>query len=238
MKIKGILFDLGWTLESPLSRSWVFTRKFYEYVQRDRFEAIDPEKRSEAYELAYRPLIEHHRMETLEEENRMFRGFYADLSERLSLGLSDAQIDAITHDHTYNFDNYVLFPDTLSTLKTLKENGYRVGVLSDTWPSTVPQQKLAGCWPYYDCLTLSFELGVLKPNPLMYEDALAKMKLPPEEILYIDDLEMSLDAAGRFGIAGVRSVAEHPDAPDGKYPSVKSPGGVLELLKQYNGGTL
>ena len=176
--------------------------------------------------------------ETLEEENQKFIGFYSSLNKTLSLGLGEEAIEDIAYDHTYNFANYVLFPDTLSTLKTLKEHGYRIGVLSDTWPSTVPQQKEAGAYKYYDCLTLSFELGVLKPDPRMYEDALAKMKLKPEEILYVDDLEKSLDKAASYGIVCVRSACEHPDLLEGRYPAVTSPGGVIELLKDRNGGVL
>ena len=237
-KIKGILFDLGWTLESPASRSWVFTRRFYEYVPRGRFEAMDPNVIRAAEAKAHRPLSEHHYTETLEEENQKFIGFYSSLNKTLSLGLSEEAIEDIAYDHTYNFANYVLFPDTLSTLKTLKEHGYRIGVLSDTWPSTVPQQKEAGAYKYYDCLTLSFELGVLKPDPRMYEDALAKMKLKPEEILYVDDLEKSLDKAASYGIVCVRSASEHPDLLEGRYPAVTSPGGVIELLKDRNGGVL
>lgn len=235
MKIKGILFDLGWTLETPASRSWIYTRKFYEYIPKERFEAIDPGKREAAHQTANQPLVEFHYTETLEEENRKFFGYYSRLNELLALGLSEEAVSDIAHDHTYNFANYILLPDTLSTLKTLKECGYKLGVLSDTWPSTIPQQKLAGAYDYYDCLTLSYELGVLKPNPRMYEDAIEKMNLPPQELLYIDDLEFSLDQASTYGIVCLRSAAEHPEDLSGKYPAVKSPSGVLAFLKEYNG---
>ena len=230
-KIKGILFDLGWTLEVPASGSWMFVNRFYDFVPKERFEAIDPGKREWAHQRAYQPLADHHHVLTLEEEYEQFIGYYGSLNRDLSLGLSEETVKEIARDHTWNWDNYVLFPDTLSTLKRLKELGYRIGVLSDTWPSTVPQQKLVGAYDYYDCLTLSFELGVLKPDHRMYEDAIAKMQLPPQEILYVDDLIKSLNAAETYGIQCVRSIAENPDITDSHYPCIKSPGGVLKLLE-------
>lgn len=229
-KIKGILFDLGWTLEYPASGDWTITNRFYDFVGKEAFLSIEKEKRQAAMAHAHAPLSAHHYTRTLEEENEKFIGYYTTLNSDLNLGLSGEAIAEIARDHTWNFDNYIQFPDTLSTLKTLKEQGYRIGVLSDTWPSTVPQQKLVGNTPFYDCMTLSFELGVMKPDPKMYEDAIAKMGLAPQDIVYVDDLTMSLDAAGAYGIHGVRSIAEHPDVRDDRYPCIKSPGGILNLL--------
>ncbi len=237
-KVNGIFFDLGWTLEYPASGDWVLTNRFFDFVNKESFFRIDEEVRKQAVDTAFRPLLEHHHMTSCEEENRRFTGFYETLNHELNLQLSAKAVHEIAYDHTYNFSNYVLFDSTAEVLKTLKAHGYRVGVISDTWPSTVPQQKEAGLYDYYDFLTLSFELGVLKPHPLMYEDALKHMNLPPEETLYIDDLTMSLDAAGKIGIPGVCSIAPHPDTPVSSYPCITQPGELLDLIRVRNGGSL
>ena len=236
--INGVFFDLGWTLERPASGSWMLTNRFFDYVPRDVFNAIDETLRKEAMAHACRPLEEHHYTPTLEEEDRKFIQYFRDLNTFLKLGLSEEQIFDIGHDHTYNFSNYILFDSTIPTLKTLKEHGYRVGVISDTWPSTVPQQKEAGTYDYYDFLVLSFELGVLKPNPRMYETALEYMGLPAEQTIYVDDLTMSLDKAQTYGIHGVCSIADDPSRIVTNYPCVRHPGEVLDLLKEMNGGIL
>ncbi|MBQ9326950.1 MAG: HAD-IA family hydrolase [Solobacterium sp.] len=236
--INGVFFDLGWTLEYHAGEDWLLTPCFLHHAQQSQFHKIDPVLRKQAIADAYRPLTTRHKMNDCEEERVRFTEFYTDLNRSLSLGFSQEVIEEIAWDHTYNFSNYILFDSTRETLKTLKNHGYRVGVISDTWPSTVPQQKEAGLWDYYDFAVLSCDLGVMKPNPLMYETALEAMKLPPEETIYVDDLVLSLDKASEYGIHGVCSIAQNPESPVSSYPCVKEPAEVLTLLKQINGGRL
>ena len=237
-RINGVFFDLGWTLERPADDDWVLTRCFFEHVKRDDYYAMDEALRTSAIHRAMEPLETHHHILTMEEENIRFTGFYSDLNRYLSLGLSEEAVRTIAADHTYNFENYVVFDSTAKTLETLKNCGYKIGVISDTWPSTVPQQKEAGLWDYYDCTTLSCFLGVLKPHPRMYEDALEKMGLPAEETVYIDDLTMSLNAAKAYGINGVCSIAKPGAETVPDYPCIQQPDGLLEVLKEMNGGSL
>lgn len=237
-RINGVFFDLGWTLERPADDDWVLTSCFFEHVGKDRYYAIEEARRKAALAHANQPLIDHHLILTLEEENKRFIGFYRDLNASLLLGLSNDEINAIAYDHTYNFSNYVVFDSTLNTLQKLKHLGYRIGVISDTWPSTVPQQEEAGLWSYYDCTTLSCFLGVMKPNPRMYEDALEKMGLPVEETVYVDDLTMSLDAARDYGINGILSTAPTGITSHQDYPCILEPDGIFDVLKELNGGVL
>ena len=80
---------------------------------------------------------------------------------------------SIRPQHTFG-----IFQDALSTLQALRGR-YKLGVISDTWPSIRPVLDAFGLTPYFDCFTFSFELGCFKPDRRMYEDALAKMGLPP-----------------------------------------------------------
>ena len=237
-RINGVFFDLGWTLEKPADDDWIFTPCFFRHVGREKFYAIPEADVRAAVRHAFQPLEEHHLIRTLEEENERFITFYDDLNRSLPLNLSSQEVREIAHDHTYNFSNYVVFDSTLRTLQKLKEHGYKIGVISDTWPSTVPQQEEAGLWQYYDCTTLSCFLGVMKPNPRMYEDALEKMGLPAEQTVYVDDLTMSLDAAAAFGIHGILSGAPTGMRTDTAYPCIVQPDGIFDVLKELNGGVL
>ena len=48
--------------------------------------------------------------------------------------------------------------------------------------------------------TYSFMVGSMKPDPLIYEVAIQKSGFRPEEILFIDDLEVNVQAAQDQGI--------------------------------------
>ena len=82
---------------------------------------------------------------------------------------------------------------------------YKLGVISDTWPSIVPVLEEFGLPGYFDTLTYSFEVGCFKPDPRMFADALGKMGLPPEQCVFIDDTAQNL---------GGRPKAGHPAGAD------------------------
>lgn len=60
--------------------------------------------------------------------------------------------------------------------------------------------------PLFDAVTLSFEVGALKPEPEIYLDALRKLSLPPEACVFIDDIGKYAEGAAALGIRGIRYI--------------------------------
>jgi HAD superfamily hydrolase (TIGR01509 family) len=56
-----------------------------------------------------------------------------------------------------------------------------------------------------DNAVVSYEVGVLKPHPRIYEAALAKAD-PSLPIIFIDDIKVNAEAADRHGINGIHFV--------------------------------
>jgi len=52
----------------------------------------------------------------------------------------------------------------------------------------------------FDSVTLSYQEGMLKPEPGIFELALVRARVRPEEAIFIDDLPAHVDAANRLGI--------------------------------------
>jgi putative hydrolase of the HAD superfamily len=55
----------------------------------------------------------------------------------------------------------------------------------------------------FDHHALSYKLGCRKPNPLIYEEALAMANALPEETLYFDDIPAYVQAARELGWRGI-----------------------------------
>ncbi len=55
----------------------------------------------------------------------------------------------------------------------------------------------------FDHYALSFRLGCAKPDPAIFERALAAAKAVPEETLYFDDIPAYVEAAARLGVRAV-----------------------------------
>jgi putative hydrolase of the HAD superfamily len=55
----------------------------------------------------------------------------------------------------------------------------------------------------FDEYVLSFELGVMKPDPAIYGEALKKAGTDPQECVFIDDLEKNIEGSQKMGIRGI-----------------------------------
>ncbi|MCC7354447.1 MAG: HAD-IA family hydrolase [Anaerolineae bacterium] len=100
--------------------------------------------------------------------------------------------------------NYVLFPDVLPTLATLRERGYRLGIISN-WSWELPDLvEGLGLSPYFEVVTVSARAGASKPHPAIFQQALARFGVPPENVLHVgDNPEADAEGARSIGITGV-----------------------------------
>jgi putative hydrolase of the HAD superfamily len=55
----------------------------------------------------------------------------------------------------------------------------------------------------FDEYVLSFELGVMKPDPAIYGEALKKAGTDPQECVFIDDLEKNIEGSQKMGMGGI-----------------------------------
>lgn len=78
---------------------------------------------------------------------------------------------------------------------------YRVGILTNTMPNLVKPMLEKGILPKidYDAIIDSSAVHAIKPEPRIFEIAMAQADLSPEEILLIDDDRPNLIAAGKMG---------------------------------------
>jgi putative hydrolase of the HAD superfamily len=51
---------------------------------------------------------------------------------------------------------------------------------------------------------LSYQVGVMKPDPRIYQEALRRSGLPPEACVFVDDRPANVEGAARVGIHAVR----------------------------------
>lgn len=226
--IKGIFLDLGGTLIYPPSGDWRFSKLAYQYFPKEKLEtpaaaAILREAQIE--------LEKDHLIGGMEQEYEKFYRYYKTLAEALpELGLAKADLEKVTEDKVYNKpDNYRLFDGVSATLEALRGK-YKLGILSDTWPSIVPALEYMDILKYFDCVTYSYELNAFKPDPKMYQDALGKMGLPPEQTLFVDDLPKNVEGARAHGINPVLILTQPGARPREDMHCIESISGLLDIL--------
>jgi putative hydrolase of the HAD superfamily len=61
-----------------------------------------------------------------------------------------------------------------------------------------------GGWvSYFHHLTFSCDVGMVKPDPLIYKACLQSLAVTPQETLFLDDLPPNIEGAAKLGIHGV-----------------------------------
>ena len=201
--IRGIFFDVGWTMNKPASGHWMFTKKVYEHIDKSVMSSLPKEMVSNAYEQCMDYLNKNHLLKTEEDEYEQFKIFYSMFLNHLpELKITKEQIDEIAYDRTYNVNNYIFFNDVKKTIDILSKK-YKLGIISDTWPSIERILNSEGLLEYFSSKTYSYNLGVYKPNPKMYDHALSNLKIPAEETIFIDDSIENLIGAMNFDIQPV-----------------------------------
>ena len=83
----------------------------------------------------------------------------------------------------------VVFEDTVPTIRRLFQNGYRIGLVSNTTssidsPRTLEKAGIANC---FEVVVLSCVFGKRKPDPKILLEAARRMKIQPEKCAYIGD---------------------------------------------------
>ena len=230
--VKGIFFDLGWTLVYPPSGDWEFTQPAQKLFNWDVYQSLPKERTAAVRKEANDYLEAHHHISSLEEEYDRMLQYFTIVAQKLpELGATRQDIEATALEKVYQSQHtYNLMEDAIPTLEALKGR-YKLGIISDTWPSIVPVLERFGILPYFDAITYSFQLGCYKPNPRMYQDALSKKGLPAQECVFIDDVARNLEGAAKVGIQPVQ-IRVKPDAdpcPQGM-ASIGKISGILELL--------
>ena len=149
-------------------------------------------------------------MKTVDGEIRQFFRYYSILSDQLGLGLTETECEQIAGDRACNMKNYIPYPGITEVLAALSRT-HRLGIISDTWPSIEQQLEYIGVSRYLSFCTFSCYVGVFKPDPKIYLDALEKCGVSAEETVFIDDSVRNLQGAAELGILPIL-IAANPGA--------------------------
>jgi HAD superfamily hydrolase (TIGR01509 family) len=84
-------------------------------------------------------------------------------------------------------DQWVLYDDALPVIQELKSRGVRIVVLSNVGLDIRPLLDRSGVSGLLDGVVLSFEVGVVKPDPAIFNRALKLLDVPGTQTLMVGD---------------------------------------------------
>ena len=125
-----------------------------------------------------------------------------------------------------------LFDDVVPTLRTLKERGLRLGMLSNMDRKGSELAADLGLAEFLDCAVTSSEVGVEKPHAGIFLAALERAGASAEESVHVGDQPTS-DVEGALGV-GMGAVLLDRDGNHQGYercPRIESLGEVADVLE-------
>ena len=210
MTIRALLFDLGdtlWHFPVPVSQDVLHARCAAQIAP-----LLDGwDTGADARELSRRLLDEVERATEEAAAGSLISPDFNEVLDRVArdagLSLDGAQLDALWA--AWHVDGArmgrQLYPDTVTTLAWARQEGYRLGLITNRWYGrSLLQRELDGCnlGRAFDCVTVSCDVGWLKPHPEIFYAALSGLGTEAAETVMVGD---SL----RADIAGARMLGMH-----------------------------
>jgi HAD superfamily hydrolase (TIGR01549 family) len=128
----------------------------------------------------------------------------------------------------------IIFDDVHETLRTLRESGYFIGVMSNRFEPYIDYLNKRGLGELFDLVVYAGEAGIRKPNPEVFHFMLDKAGFSPTESVYVgDNYFADVVGARRAGMRAVlydrERLFETPDC-----PVITEHAQILELLSGRN----
>jgi putative hydrolase of the HAD superfamily len=191
---KGLLVDFGGVLTSNVFESF---QAFCEA------EGLEPDRVRDAFrnEEDGRQLLFDLELGKLENEEfeRRF-GAHLGLAPDRCEGLIERLFGGMKADHAMEM-----------AVVMAKRQGIKTGLISNSWGAT--NYELDRFPEMFDGWVISGDEGIRKPDPAIYELGAERIGLPPEDIVFVDDLKGNLKPARAMGMATVHHVTADETIP-------------------------
>ena len=193
-ELRGLLVDYGGVLTNPLSEfigDWV------------RTDGVDPDRFADLMRRWLGPGAARHPHHALETGPVDVAEFERLLAVELATESDPVQAKRTAGMLARMFSGMRVEQTMLDVLRTARAAGFRTGLLSNSWGLDYERD---GWDTLFDAVVISGEVGLRKPDPAIYALAAERMHLPPEQIVFVDDLRPNVRAAVAAGMVGVQHV--------------------------------
>ena len=90
--------------------------------------------------------------------------------------------------HDYRKKHYTVFPGTIELLETLRARGKKLGILTNGLSETHREKiALLRIGEYFDALFIADEVGMIKPDPLLFAHACTSLGAAPARTAMVGD---------------------------------------------------
>lgn len=114
-----------------------------------------------------------------------------------TLDLDDDQVEELVEDYWRWYVGTIDRP--LLDWFAAQRGTRRTGILSNSGPGARERERVHGFEEITDDIVYSHEVGLAKPDPAAYELTTRRLGVAAHEVLFLDDVEVNVEAARRAG---------------------------------------
>jgi epoxide hydrolase-like predicted phosphatase len=100
------------------------------------------------------------------------------------------------------FGGDVLDTDLVDFIRSLKPR-WKIGIISNAWSQVADSLVEWGIDDAFDMVVGSGDVGIMKPDPRIYQIALERLSVEPSEVVFVDDFIQNVHGAQALGIAAI-----------------------------------
>lgn len=116
------------------------------------------------------------------------------------LNLNSEQVQAIENDFRPDDE---INTELVKFIQSLRPH-YTIAAISNAWSDTREAlTRLYHLDKIVDTMFFSYEVGVAKPDSRIYQLAISRLKIYPEETIFVDDKSANVDTARLIGMRGI-----------------------------------
>ena len=128
-------------------------------------------------------------------------GDMAAIVEAAGFGSTPELIDSlVAMERRFTETGVELWEDSLPVVYELRQRGIKTALVSNCSHSTRGIVDRLGLVEAFDEVILSFEVGLRKPDPAIYREALRRVDVEPDRAVFVDDQQEYCDGAASIGI--------------------------------------
>ncbi len=106
----------------------------------------------------------------------------------------------VAEERAFSIGHVRPYPESMAVVSELRSRGIATALVSNCSHNTVVVVEHLRLADAFDAVILSFEIGVAKPEPAIYEAALRALSADPAEAIFVDDQTAYCDGAASLGI--------------------------------------
>lgn len=130
-----------------------------------------------------------------------------------------------------------IHPEIIPLLAALKNNGIKIGVISNCFTEEAKVIKESCLFPYYDSVSLSCELSMKKPDQRIFRNCINNLSVDAKECVYVGDGGcLELETASALGMHAIQAMwyvnanNNHPTKRNTVFEMAEKPFDILKLV--------